>query len=242
MKLKYILFGVFSLIFTFLIGCKGGVSLGKGSAGTVVTPKTPQEINESSIPKGNSITPKVNVEPVDLPQPIESKPVNLPPARVKPTIPPIESATPDKFPSTPIKPVDNLKPILPTVNRNSPPYQVEMELPTRGSVTPLPASTPDNSSGNNSKANQESDNKITFNWGEAISWWMVALMIFIIIWVLSDIGKSIAKRKEEEKKSRQTPKPAKKRRPAKKSAKKTASKAPKKATKKAAPKKSTKKK
>ena len=42
---KYILFGFFLLLFA---ACKGGISLGKGSAGTVVRPLTPEEINKNA--------------------------------------------------------------------------------------------------------------------------------------------------------------------------------------------------
>ena len=139
---KYILFGFFLLLFA---ACKGGTSLGKGSAGTVVRPSTPEEINKknSSIPKGNSVTQKPKVKSQELlangnpaPQkpevesqgqviPTPIQPVPQSSYKTKPESLNTDSAEGSNIGSNP----QASTPTSPNINRNAPPAIVTSTIP-----------------------------------------------------------------------------------------------------------------
>ena len=88
-------------------GCRGGRSLGKGSAGTILLQQTPQEINRLNQAKAEQS------KPVDIPPP-ERKPVKQELPSAKPT--PIKSEAKAAGKVTPFKPTieTELMPILET--------------------------------------------------------------------------------------------------------------------------------
>ena len=121
-------------------GCRGGISLGKGSAGTVVRPSTPEEINKknNSIPKGNPVTRKPKVKSQELlangnpapqkpeiksqdqviPTPIQSVPQSS--YKTKPESLNTDSAEGSNIGSNP----QASNPTSPNINRNAPPTVV----------------------------------------------------------------------------------------------------------------------
>ena len=121
---------VLLLIITALhqCGCRGGRSIGDGSTGTIIIPKTPQEINErSSLPP----PPDIVFPPLEPLAPIPIVPVPLKSEKSKPVIPESKPAQANKDLFNP-KTAGELKSFTPTINRNAPPVKlppVTVKLP-----------------------------------------------------------------------------------------------------------------
>ena len=98
--------------------CRGGRSLGKGSAGTVIVPQTPQEINE----RNRQPPPKIALPPLEPLPPVTVIPESpTPPAvpakavRSTPTLPESNSVEANPVIINP-KPAGKLKPFSPSVS------------------------------------------------------------------------------------------------------------------------------
>tara|TARA_Y100000593_G_scaffold91933_1_gene182069 strand:+ start:320 stop:1039 length:720 start_codon:yes stop_codon:yes gene_type:complete len=122
------------LILFAMCGCRGGRSLGSGSAGTVIIPKTPQEINERSLPPPDIVLPPLEpLAPIPIIPPatthtnaVRSKPVIPNPQSVKAN--PVVSTPKASGESTPFSPTVSTTPLtkLPTARAEKlPPKIVE---------------------------------------------------------------------------------------------------------------------
>jgi len=74
------------LILILTCGCRGGRSLSSGSAGTVIIPQTPQQINESNRPhfEPSPPVPSTPVRSAPVPQP--TPPVKAAPVKIEPIV------------------------------------------------------------------------------------------------------------------------------------------------------------
>tara|TARA_Y100000588_G_scaffold371666_1_gene443263 strand:- start:2640 stop:3407 length:768 start_codon:yes stop_codon:yes gene_type:complete len=224
-------------------GCRGGRSLGNGSAGTIITPQTPQEINESNREEELPRLPMPPLEPLP-PVPIvppQSSPIVTAEA-VRSNSVEIESKSAKANPViVNPKSAGELKSLTPTINRNAPPVNLPtIKLPKENNkeiatvITPQPKSSQsDNKATSVETKVGEKKDKVTFNWGELVLWWMFLFLVVIFGWVIFDIINDCIKNLRNGKKAqslstkKKSPKVA-----AKKTAKKTAKKAAKKTVKK----------
>ena len=220
--------------------CRGGRSLGKGSAGTVIVPQTPQEINE----RNRQPPPKMVLPPLEPLAPIPVIPPKTTPVaprvpskavRSTPTLPESNSVEANPVIINP-KPAGEMKSFSPTINRNATPVMLTAPKPIEVNnkyavnVSPLKNSpSDDKATSTQTKIGGEED-KVTFNWGELITWWMFLFLAIIFGWIIFDIIKDCIKgfkNKETQitpTKKKSTRKPTKK--ATKKAAKKTAKKKP----------------
>ena len=243
---KYILFGFFLLLFA---ACKGGISLGKGSAGTVVRPLTPEEINKknSSIPKGNSVTEKPKIKSQELL-------ANGNPAPQKPEIESQEKVIP-----TPIQPVPQSSyktkpeslntdsaegsntgsnpqasnPISPNINRNAPPAVVTSTIAVKNvdnkaTTESIPLGLLDNSE---TEINNKNNSGIDLV--ELALWYLFAALMFLFAYIVYDI---VSEKLRERKQLNKVPAKKKAIRPRRKTATKKSSKKKKAPKKKSVPK------
>lgn len=176
--------------------CRGGRSLGGGSAGTVIIPSTPEEINE----RNKSNIPLQPLPPVST-APKELTPTPLEPAKSRPTPTKQESAKANIGEKDDIKAVGEITPFSPTINRNAPPVKlppVQIEKETNiekngNTLIKLPTK------------NLETDNKATaseiageaappvkaksFDWVELILNYLFFIILAIFIWTIYDMIK-----------------------------------------------------
>jgi hypothetical protein len=184
--------------------CKGGKSLGGGSAGTVITPKTPQEINRENAPSLTLDPPKISsARSAPVPPKNESakaNPVIINPKSAgevrsfTPTIsrnaPPV-SLPPVKLPPVKLPPV-KLPPVkLPPVKL--PPVKTSPATDNERVIITSPAK---NLPADNRATSPEiagpceaapSENK--FGWVELISNYFLFIILAIFIWTIYDILK-----------------------------------------------------
>jgi len=248
---KYILFGFFLLLFA---ACRGGVSLGKGSAGTVVRPSTPEEINKknSSIPKGNSIPRKSKVESRELltngnptpqkpkiqsqeqvvPTPTPIQPLPLSSQKTRPDFPRSESAEAEHLNASP-KASNPTNLISPTINRNAPPATVTSIIPIKN--VDNKATTESISLGLSSNTDAEINNKNNsgIDLVELALWYLFAALMFLFAYIMYDI---ISEKLRERKELNKVPAKKKAIRPRRKTATKKSSKKKKAPKKKGVPK------
>ena len=176
--------------------CRGGRSLGKGSAGTVITPQTPQEINERNRPVFEPLPPIPIVPP-------QSNPISTTNA-VRSTPGPPKHAP---IKANPIivdpKPVGELTPFKPTVSTNLltklPPVKTEklppkiveggcviITPPTKNPQTDNKATSPEIAGPCEATPPAKAD---SFDWIELILNYLVVILFAILIWVIYDIIK-----------------------------------------------------
>ena len=195
-------------------GCRGGRALGNGSAGTVIIPQTPQEINE----RNNEIIELPPLEPL-APIPI------VPPARThtnavksNPVIPEPKSAKANPVLSNP-KAAGESKPFSPTVSSTA-----TVKLPTAkqkklqpklikgdgGCVQPLPtdnkATTPEIAAPHKG----ESEKKSLINWDKLTYYYLFLFIAMIFGWVVYDIVQTYRLRRTLESKASPKKRAAKK--------------------------------
>jgi hypothetical protein len=192
---------VLLLIILFaMCGCRGGRSLGKGSAGTVIIPQTPQEINERNRPVFEPLPPIPIVPPQSNPI------VSTNAVRSTPTPPKHAPIKANPIIVDP-KPVGELTPFRPTVSTNLltklPPVKTE-KLPSKivegdgGCViiTPNPKN-PQTDNKATAEANgfplcdpMETAETESFNWAELLLNYLLFIIIAIFIWTIYDIFKN----------------------------------------------------
>ena len=164
--------------------CKGGKSLGGGSAGTVITPKTPQEINRENAPSLTLDPPKISS------------------ARSAPVPPKNESAKANPVIINP-KSAGEVRSFTPTISRNGPPVSLPpVKLPP---VKTSPATDNERVIITSPAKNLPADNRATspeiagpceaapsenkFGWVELISNYFLFIILAIFIWTIYDILK-----------------------------------------------------
>tara|TARA_R100000808_G_scaffold1950_1_gene8290 strand:- start:65505 stop:66125 length:621 start_codon:yes stop_codon:yes gene_type:complete len=159
-------------------GCRGGRSLGKGSAGTVILPQTPQEINKLNQAK---LKPS---KPVDIPMP-ERKPV-------KHESPPAE---PTDVKSEP-KAVGKIAPFKPTINTNAIPV-LESKLQPKTSLISPPQKSGEILESNNEQIiiPQKEDMKV--DWSGLIVFYLMCVFGLLTLWMLYDLAVKYFKGKKE---------------------------------------------
>jgi hypothetical protein len=184
---------LFFVIIALTTGCitKGGRQLGKGSAGTVIIPQTPQQINERNRPPLEPLppapisiapappmnptvipTPAAPLEAVkSIPTPPESKPAEANPVIVNP------------------KPAGKLKPFSPTTS-------VTPKLIDNKAADPVIVLDPRESDGTFNS--EEDDMKI--NWIELIMFYVTVAMLITIGWMVFKMIKTNSKETKKAKK------------------------------------------
>ena len=200
---------VIIIIIVLLFGCRGGRSLGSGSAGTVIVPQTPKQINESNRQPSTTpptITPPVITPPVITP-PVITPPVITPPVVKLPPAPPVK-LTPAKTRPTPTpnssakanpviinpKSAGEQKQFAPThSNRNAPPAKLVnvIKLPPddNGKGTPpLPQIA--------GPCEAAPEERPFIKWGELISYWLFVILMVIFGWVVYDTVMGFIKEKK----------------------------------------------
>ncbi len=217
-------------------GCRGGISLGKGSAGTVIKPSTPAEINKknNSIPKGNPAPVKEEITREEIHPSSPALPVPLPSYKTKPDFPNVESAEAEHDnlnpkASNPISP-----PISPTINRNAPPVSVTMPTPQKESDNK--ATTQNLSLGllnDNQVTTNKPKQKGSIDLVELALWYLFAALMFLFAYIMYDI---ISEKLRERKELNKVPAKKKAIRPRRKTATKKSSKKKKAPKKKGVPK------
>tara|TARA_Y100001963_G_C6784599_1_gene451914 strand:+ start:1468 stop:2253 length:786 start_codon:yes stop_codon:yes gene_type:complete len=181
-------------------GCRGGISLGKGSAGTVIKPSTPAEINKKNnlIPKGNPAPVKEEVTREEIHPSSPALPVPLPSYKTKPDFPNVEPAEAEHDnlnpkASNPISP-----PISPTINRNAPPVSVTMPTPQKESDN---KATTQNLSLGLSNDNQVTTNKPkqkdSIDIAELALWYLFIFIILFTIYVIYDMASDKLREKKK---------------------------------------------
>jgi len=165
---------VIIIIVALCSSCRGGRSLGKGSAGTVIAPQTPQQINERNRPP---------LEPLPLP-PIVHPPlgpiapqVKLPPVRSIPTTP-ATSAEANPVIVNP-KPAGELKKFQPTIS--STPKLITPSI--KNLPTDDKATTPEIAGPLEAAPTAETE---SFNWVELLLNYLLFIIVTIFIWAVYD--------------------------------------------------------
>jgi hypothetical protein len=199
--------------------CKGGKSLGGGSAGTVITPKTPQEINRENAPSLTLDPPKISsARSAPVPPKNESAkanpviinpksagevrsftptisrnapPVSLPPVKLPPVkLPPVK-LPPVKLPPVKLPPV-KLPPVkLPPVKL--PPVKTSPATDNERVIITSPAKNlpADNRATSPEIAGpcEAAPSENKFGWVELISNYFLFIILAIFIWTIYDILK-----------------------------------------------------
>ena len=196
-----------------MCGCRGGRALGNGSAGTVIIPQTPQEINER------------NNEIIELPpfEPLAPIPI-VPPARAQtnavrsnPIIPEPQSAKANPVAPNP-KASGNPKSFSPTVSDTStiglPPIKTEKLTPKivegDGGCVVI--------TDNNGKTEPEiagpceaaPESKSLINWDKLTYYYLFLFIALILGWVIYDIVQTYRLRRTLENKTKTKKKAVKK--------------------------------
>ena len=174
------------VLITIAGGCRtGGVKLNPNSAGKIIQPKSPEQINKEVKAK------KEEAEKFENAKPQPTKPLDLESNKPRPT--PLNPAGPVEIKVEPskIKPTGSTTQITPTIspttNVNLPPAKVTGTLETV-LLPVLPESKGDTNNGV-IVTSQESVNKI--NWIQLFSLFMLLFTGALILWVAYDIIKDI---------------------------------------------------
>jgi hypothetical protein len=184
------------IIVILCASCRGGRSLGSGSAGTVIVPQTPQEINE----RNKRPHPKVVLPPLELPR-LELPPLELPPISVAhPKLTPVAPAKAARSaPFLESKSVDanpvivnpkaagEQKPFAPThSDRNAPPAKL---------VNVIKLTPNDNSKGTTGKPDGwrcgtedpeiagPCEERSLIDWDKLISYWLFVIFMVVFGWI-----------------------------------------------------------
>jgi len=184
------------IIIVLLCGCRGGRSLGSGSAGTVIVPQTPEQINERNRQPPPKLTKLLPTPPAVITPPIK-----------KITIPPVKS-TPVPPKSVIIKPVipvitpkeEKLNPITPT-----------LKVDTKVNVIKLPEKNKENDNDGVITLDPREENGFPeerpfIKWGELISYWLFVVLMVVFGWIIYDTVVSFIKEKKLQKKENDTAK------------------------------------
>jgi len=183
----------FFIVVVLSMGCitKGGRKLGSGSAGTVIVPQTPQEINERNTP---------SLEPLP-PMPISIAPA--PP--MNPTVTPTPAAPLETVRSTPTPPESKPAKANPVIVNPKPAGKLKPFSPTT-SVTPKlidnkaadPVIVLDPRENDGTFNSKEDDMKI--NWTELIMFYATIAMLITIGWMIFKMIKAKPKGTKKAKK------------------------------------------
>ena len=199
------------VIIVLLCGCRGGRSLGSGSAGTVIVPETPKQINERNRQPPQKLTrpsppvvvtppvvvPPVVTSPVVITPPVvklpPTPPVKLTPAKTRPTAAANSSAKANPVIINP-KPAGQPNSFTPTINKNAPPAKLEKK------VNVIPAGNGDKGTNPPPITSPEPPEERPFiKWGELISYWLFVILTVVFGWVIYDTVMSFIKEKKQRK-------------------------------------------
>lgn len=175
--------------------CRGGRSLGKGSAGTVIVPQTPQEINE----RNRQPLPKIALPPLEPLPPVAIIPKSpTPPAtpakavRSTPTPPESKPVEANPVVVNP-KSAGESKPFTPTTSKNAPPVRINVvKLPPNNSKGTNWCGTPSPQIVLDPRESDGTFNEETklFNWVELFFHYLFFILIAAFIWTIYDIVKT----------------------------------------------------
>jgi len=192
------------IITVLLCSCRGGRSLGKGSAGTVIVPQTPQQINE----RNRQPPPKIVLPPLEPLAPIPVIPPKTTPVaprvpskavRSTPTLPESNSIEANPVIINP-KPAGELKPFSPTVSTTPVKLPPVKEQPSKlieeGGVI---ITTPEKNTQTDDKATSPAPQAISasfINWGKLISYWLFVILMVVFGWIIYDTVMGFIKEKK----------------------------------------------
>jgi hypothetical protein len=208
---------VIIIIVLLCSSCRGGRSLGKGSAGTVIVPQTPQEINEKNAaprppleplpPTPISIAPAPPKNPAVAPTPVA--PPVVPPAaplesvRSTPTLPESKSAEANPVIINPKPAGEGPKSFTPTINKNTTPVKLTAAK-EKVNVIKLPEKKQKNNDGavtlGPREGNGLTEEKPFINWSELISYWLFVILMIVFGWIIYDTVMGFIKEKKLQKK------------------------------------------
>jgi hypothetical protein len=162
------------IIIVLLCGsCRGGRSLGKGSAGTVIIPQTPQQINERNRqppPKTTPVAPPKAVR--STPTPPESKSAEANPVIVNP------------------KPAGNPKPFSPSVSSTP-------ELVESGGERVIITPSSKNEKKNEKEPIIQEEDDMKVNWVDLSMFYGVCVLGLLILWMSYDVIRAYFVSKKE---------------------------------------------
>jgi len=175
----WLLVTVIIIIVLLCSSCRGGRALGSGSAGTVIVPQTPQQINEQNRPHFEPLPPP----PLVLPpiKPIAPK-LEPPPVKPIPATPSPSLVKPNPVIINP-KPSEKLKPLAPTTS--IPPKLIEGD----GGCVIITPDTKNQQSNDKIIINKEKDTGV--NWSELLSFYFVCIVGLLVGWMLYDLAKDM---------------------------------------------------
>jgi len=203
---------VIIIIVLLCSSCRGGRSLGKGSAGTVIVPQTPQEINEK------------NAAPRPPLEPLPPTPISIAPAPPKnPTVitpTPVPPKNPTVITPTPVPPKSvTIKPKIPVIKEEEVKLSqaTTVALPlvdTKVNVIKLPEKKQKNNDGvitlDPREENGFPEEKPFINWGELISYWLFVILMVVFGWIVYGTVMGFIKEKKLQKKENDRAKKAQK--------------------------------
>ena len=207
-----------------MCGCRGGRVLGGGSAGTVITPQTPQEINERNEiielpPEIIELPPEIiELPPVEPLAPAPLAPAPLAPERSKPVAPKPQPVKANPIISSP-KPSAAATPFSPTVKTEAtklPPLKTEKPTPKIAEGERVVIEDNDDkpkgwcATKNSGVAGSCEAEAVGTNWPQLIYYWLFIIFALIFGWIVYDITQGLLKerrlRREEENKAKEAQK------------------------------------
>jgi len=190
---------VIIIIVLLCSSCRGGRSLGKGSAGTVIVPQTPQEINEKNAAPRPPLEP-LPPTPISITPAPPKNPTVITPTPVAPPVAP-PAAPLESVRSTPTLPESKSAEANPVIINPKPAGESKSFSPTV-STTPVklpPVKNPQT----DDKATSPAPQAITaslINWGELISYWLFVILMVVFGWIIYDTVMGFIKEKKLQKK------------------------------------------
>ena len=174
--------------------CRGGRSLGKGSAGTVIVPQTPQQINErNNRPPPNIVLPPLEpLAPIPIVPPVRTH-TNA--VRSSPVLPEPKSVKANPVIINP-KPAGKPTPFTPTINNNTPPAKINAKLIEGDGgcvvITPSAKNLPTDNKATTPEIADETapEKQEAFSWIKLFGNYLLFILVAIIIWGIYDIIKN----------------------------------------------------
>lgn len=182
-------------------GCRGGRSLGKGSAGTIIVPQTPQQINE----RNRQPPPKIVLPPLEPLAPIPIVPPKTTPVaprvpskavRSTPTLPESNSVEANPVIINP-KPAGKPKPFSPTVSTTPvklPPAPKLIE--GDGGCVIITGSEKNEATDSKATDSKSALGDVDNRWDKLIYYYLFLFIAMILGWVVYDIVQTYRLRKE----------------------------------------------
>ena len=175
---------VIIIIVLLCSSCRGGRSLGKGSAGTVIVPQTPQEINEK-----NS-APRPPLEPLPpMPISIAPAPPKNPTVTPTPVAPPVAppAAPLESVRSTPTLPESKSAEANPVIINPKPAGKLKPFSPSVSSTPKLIITDSEKNGATDNAATNAPEEKSFINWSKLTYYYLFLFIALIFGWIVYDI-------------------------------------------------------